>query len=272
MNHASPDSLKQAYLDLVKKGLTCSLYQGMDGAHWQPKGLRKAVLSLALPGNVRMQRIVDRHEREEGKDWPSMAHTMIGFKRLANLQYCVETALRDQVPGDFIETGVWRGGSCIFMRAILNANGVTDRTVWVADSFEGLPKPDAEKYPDDKGDDHYTYANLAISIEEVQQNFRAYNLLDHQVKFLKGWFKDTLPGAPIQKLAVARLDGDMYESTMDALVSLYPKLSVGGFLIVDDYWAVPACKKAVHDYRDKHGIREEIQKIDEIGVFWRRER
>ena len=180
------------------------------------------------------------------------------------------TALTDRVAGDIIETGVWRGGACIFARAILKAHQVTDRTVWVADSFEGLPKPDAAKYPADAGDIHYLISDLAVSMEQVQANFRALNLLDDQVRFLKGWFKDTLPSAPIQKLAVARLDGDIYESTMDAITSLYPKLSVGGYLIVDDYGAVVACKKAIHDYRDAHNITEPIQPIDGEGVFWQK--
>jgi hypothetical protein len=89
------------------------------------------------------------------------------------------------------------------------------------------------------------------------------------VRFLKGWFKDTLPTAPIQKLAVVRLDGDLYESTLDALKYLYPKLSIGGYLIVDDY-AVTMCKKAVHDFRTACNITEEIRDIDGLGAFWQR--
>lgn len=208
----------------------------------------------------------------EGRVWPSAAHTMIGLKRLDNIQSCVESVLADGVPGDLIETGVWRGGATIFMRAVLKAYGVQDRNVWVADSFEGLPPPDAEKYPQDAGDRHHTARELAISLEQVKSNFERYGLLDGQVRFLKGWFRDTLPTAPIEKLAVARLDGDMYESTMDALVNLYPKLSVGGYLIVDDYGAVPACRQAVHDYREAHGISEELVDIDWTGVYWRRAR
>ena len=154
----------------------------------------------------------------------------------------------------------------------LLAHAITARTVWVADWFAGLPKPDVEKYPDDRGDRHHTYANLAVSCADVEENFRRHGLLDEQVKFLAGWFKDTLPGAPIGKLAMARLDGDMYESTLDAIGSLYPKLSVGGYLIVDDYHAVPACKKAIHDFRRREGISEEVKAIDWTGVYWRRER
>jgi O-methyltransferase len=104
----------------------------------------------------------------------------------------------------------------------------------------------------------------------VQNNFRRYGLLDDQVVFLKGWFKDTLPSAPIRQLAVARLDGDMYESTMDAISNLYPRIAAGGFLIVDDYHAVKGCRQAIHEYRGAHGIEEPIQEIDGTGVFWRR--
>lgn len=109
-----------------------------------------------------------------------------------------------------------------------------------------------------------------MSVDEVKSNFSRYELLDEQVCFLKGWFRDTLPSAPIEQLAVIRLDGDMYESTMDALNNLYPKLSVGGYLIVDDYGTIPACAQAVTDYRHAHGITDEIHVIDWTGVYWKR--
>jgi len=158
------------------------------------------------------------------------------------------------------------------MRAILKAYGVTDRTVWVADSFQGLPKPDAETYPQDAGDLHWTHQQLAIPVEQVRANFARYSLLDDQVQFLVGWFRDTLPAAPIDKLAVLRLDGDMYESTVDAMNALYPKLSIGGYLIVDDYKNrnTKGCKAAIDDYRAAHGIEDPIQEIDWTGVYWQR--
>jgi len=195
---------------------------------------------------------------------------MIGLKRLENIQFCVEDVIRRQVPGDLIETGVWRGGATIFMRAILKAYNIIDRNVWVADSFEGLPPPNPDKYPMDTGDKLHQFNELAISMEQVQSNFEKYDLLDQQVRFLKGWFRDTLPLAPIEKLAVLRLDGDMYESTMDSLNALYPKLSIGGYLIVDDYGAIPGCKKAINDFREKYKIPDEIIPIDWTGVFWQK--
>jgi O-methyltransferase len=208
----------------------------------------------------------------EGHDWPSSAETMIGHKRLDNIQHCIETVLTESVPGDFIETGVWRGGAAIFMRAVLAAHGVADRTIWVADSFRGLPAPDLERYPADEGDTLWTSQRLAVSVDDVRKNFERYGLLDDQVRFLEGWFADTLATAAIEQLAVARLDGDMYMSTWDAITVLYPKLSDGGFLIVDDYSdpGIKGCKQAIDDYRTREGITDAMEAIDWTGVYWRK--
>jgi hypothetical protein len=194
---------------------------------------------------------------------------MIGLKRLNNLQVCIETVLEEGVPGDFIETGVWRGGACIFMRGVLAAYGVNDRKIYVADSFEGLPKPEAGKFPPDKGDTHYQNRYLAVPREEMEENFRKYGLLDDKIVFLKGWFKETLPAAPIEQLAILRLDGDMYSSTIDAISNLYPKLSKGGFCIVDDY-ALKGCRAAIDDYRAQNGINAPMESIDSASSFWRK--
>ncbi len=268
------------YVELMKKTLSFSLWPEPpipidtfnDGRPFIKRiavraisGFLKSVgLQLVKPNNC------TKHQREEAKIWPLHAETMIGFKRLDNLKFCVETAIKENIEGDFIETGVWRGGACIFMRAILAAHDIGDRKVYVADSFNGLPKPDVNSFPADKGDMHHAQKFLAVSQEQVENNFAKYGLLDEQVVFLNGWFKDTLPHAPIKKLAVLRLDGDMYGSTMDALTSLYSKLSPGGFCIVDDYNDIKGCKKAVDDFRAMHGITEEIKTIDWAAVYWRK--
>lgn len=244
---------KHLYLDLLKRCLANTIYRDPS-----------TTLGKESP--------FDLAQRIGGIDWPAQAHTMIGIHRLDNLHFCVEDVLARGVPGDLMETGVWRGGATILMRAVLKVNGVTDRLVWVADSFEGLPPPNPEKYPLDKPLHLEQYKELAISVEEVRRNFDRYNLLDGQVRFLKGWFRDSLPGAPVERLAVLRLDGDLYESTMDTLVHMYPKLSVGGYAIVDDYGTLAACSSAVQDYRAQHGIDEPILPIDGHGVFWRKER
>ena len=207
----------------------------------------------------------DRDRRIDGHEWPANALTMIGLARLNNIQFCLETVLADGVPGDFIETGVWRGGASIFARAVLRTHDIADRSVWVADSFEGLPPPEHAQDADSK---LHEARHLMVSLDEVKRNFDRYRLLDGQVQFLKGFFRDTLPGLD-RRWSVIRLDGDMYDSTIVALESLYPSLSPGGFLIVDDFKLEP-CRKAVEDYRALHGISEPIERIDWTGVFWRK--
>jgi O-methyltransferase len=197
-----------------------------------------------------------------------VAHSMIGRMRMNNIHECMNRVITDAIQGDFIETGVWKGGATIFMRGFLQAQNIVNRKVWVADSFEGLPPPAENDQGMDFTKNSFPY--LAISLEDVRALFHRYDLLDDQVIFLKGWFKDTLPTAPIDKLAVLRLDGDLYSSTWDALISLYHKLSPGGFAIVDDYYSFPGCQTAVDDFRIQHGVTEPLIQIDGASVFWRK--
>src|SRR5215472_3797697 len=276
----APDAAEM-YLDLLKKALTRFAFPETCKKVESRREIRRKRLTWLFYPLVRPLLAKDRVDlfvespfdpaaRIEGKDWPANAETMIGLKRLENLQYCITEVLRNKIPGDLVETGVWRGGASIFMRAVLKAYGEGNRIVWVADSFQGLPKPDG-RYQQDEGDKHWkSNPVLGISLEQVKANFARYGLLDEQVRFLEGWFKDTLPTAPIEQLAILRLDGDMYSSTTDALQSLYAKLSPGGFLIVDDYGSTPPCRQAVDDFRAKHQITEPIQKIDWTGVFWQK--
>ena len=153
---------------------------------------------------------------------------------------------------------------------MLEAYGDPTRSVWVADSFEGLPVPDAERYPADSGLDWSHVEVLKVGADAVRANFERYGLLDDRVRFLEGWFSDTLPDAPIEAISVLRLDGDLYESTMDALVALEPKVSPGGFVLVDDYGGWVPCREAVEDYRAAQGITDPIVEVDWTGVWWRK--
>lgn len=208
-------------------------------------------------------------EAAEMRNVTELSHTMIGKKRLDNLQYCIETVLAGEIRGDFIETGIWRGGACIFMRGVLMAHGVTDRVVWAADSFEGVPPP-TWKEDADFDISRNVYPVLAVPLEEVKALFARYGLLDDQVRFLKGWFRDSLRAAPIERLAILRLDGDLYESTMDALMPLYDKVARGGFVIVDDYGSCPPCRQAIDDFRARFGVSAPLQPIDTHSVYWRK--
>ena len=251
------------YLDLLKKRLTRAKDDHdsikVDGTF---RGLLVGVLRKVLGA-------IGPLDPTNWRIWPRNPETMIGLPGLDNLQFCISGVLNQGIPGDFIETGVWKGGASIFMRAMLKAQGDTSRKVWVADSFSGLPRPNPEKYPADKGDNLWTDASLAISLDEVKKNFSRYGMLDDQVEFLVGWFRDTLPRAPIERIAVLRLDGDMYESTIDSLRYLCPKLSTGGYVIIDDY-DLYGCRMATDDFRRENGIVEKMGQFGRNGVFWRR--
>lgn len=221
--------------------------------------------------SINKLKYVDREERMNGGDWPANAKTMIGYKRLSNIEDCLRIIKAESIAGDLIETGVWRGGAVIFMKAVLNELNITDKNVWLADSFQGLPKP-KDKFPADQVSDLHKQRILKVSRKEVEDNFRLYDLFDDKVKFLEGWFDEVLPNAPIEKLSLLRLDGDLYESTSIALENLYPKLTIGGFIIIDDFNAFQFCKKAVLDYRTANEINEEIIEIDNEAVFWRKEK
>lgn len=273
------DFNRDLYLDLMKRSLSAYIYEESSnrpitvdyGRRYTPKELIKAAcLTIASRLGWRIEKKIpfDPKAREEGRDWPGIGYTMIGLRRLDNLQACIEDILNNNVPGDMIETGVWRGGASIFMRAVLKSHSVSSRRVWLADSFEGMPVPDTSDTDTDQGYDLSSVDYLSVSLDQVRENFRKFNLLDDQVGFLKGWFKDTLPSAPIEQLALLRLDGDLYESTMDALVHLYDRVSGGGYVVVDDYHNWPPCRQAVDEFRQARSIHAELREIDGRGVYW----
>jgi O-methyltransferase len=275
------EGLRDAYLDLLKRALlgqtvgpATLLRPAPDPADMQGRHGRLARALHQPPGGIPAEAVeFDLSDNADGRIsvWglPPWAMTMIGTRRMENIERCVRQVLQDGVPGDLIETGVWRGGATIFMRGVLRAFGVTDRKVYVADSFQGLPPPDAQRYPADEGLDLHLWPGLAVSIDEVKANFDRYGLLDGQVEFVKGWFRDTLPTLKGHRWAVVRLDGDLYESTTDSLENLYDGLEPGGWLIVDDF-EIAACRQAVTDFRDRRRIDDPISEIDWTGICWQK--
>jgi hypothetical protein len=272
----SSPSAADLYLDLLARCLTRELFldeevRNVDLRSWpggEPDGLRDV---LRAQGWRVVRAGADPATRAVGSDWPPHAETMVGLARLANTRECVTTALADGVPGDLVETGVWRGGTAIYLRAVLAALGDPDRRVWACDSFEGLPEADAERFPIDVPLRLHEHRELAVGLERVKANFARYGLLDDRVRFVPGWFRDTLPAlaGEIGPIAELRLDGDMYESTIDALTHLEPLVSPGGYVIVDDYGGIEACRQAVTDHRARRGITAPIHEVDWTAVWWR---
>lgn len=243
---------RQLYLDLLIKTLANTIYQD-PSIHPDNTGPFQQEL------------------RNTGRDWPAVAHTMVGVRRLENVRDLAQRVLDKRIHGDFIETGVWRGGCCILMRGVLAANGVKDRKVYAADSFAGLPPPKPHVFPQDDGWNFHQHKELAVSLEEVKENFSRYGLLDDQIVFVKGFFEDTLRSLNAGPFSLIRLDGDWYESTYIALDSLYPKLSPGGFVILDDVNFIPPCRQAVMDYRSREGITATMHEVDWNASWWQKE-
>ncbi|MGO9451152.1 MAG: TylF/MycF/NovP-related O-methyltransferase [Candidatus Binataceae bacterium] len=250
------DSLRRRYLDLIELSLTNAIY----GESQIEMTLRAILQRMRHPYLT----------RQGALRWPARAHTMIGPLRLRHLRELVQRTIEEGIPGDYLEAGVWRGGACIMMRAILAAYEVTDRVVFCADSFAGLPRPNSRKFPYDKPDRLFRFSELAVSENEVRHNFERYGLLDDQVVFLGGFFRDTLPKAPVSRLALLRLDGDMYQSTIETLEALYDKVSAGGFVVIDDYGGLENCRAAVHDFLAARALTPKIAPVDETCVWWQK--
>ena len=268
----SATEIGQRYLDLLKRTLTRSL--GDDSFSSVPPNNRTALKRLRFTCYAALNRVLKPLNLAVAQTNRATGETMMGLGALNNLHACLDDIIADGIPGDVMEAGVWRGGGCIFIRAHLLVHGAINRKVWVADSFEGLPKPSG-RFEADANDNLWQSEYLAVSEEAVRNNFRKYDLLDDQVVFLKGFFSDTMPTAPIERLALLRLDGDMYESTYVVLKHLYDRLSLGGYVIIDDYGMVDGCDKAIHDFRREHNIAEELKIIGSVsgkplGAYWRK--
>lgn len=279
VNDKEVDSLGHVtsnYITLLKQAITASLYpesawlmireDGRKGLLRSPKSY--LIRQLAKRGLILVKQLpYDDQRRQLGRDWPMFGYSMVGHRRLENLEFCLRLVVTERISGDYVECGVWRGGASIFAKAVLNVLGDLQRAVWLADSFEGMP---VQKEAD--MEDFALAGNkyLTVSLEDVKENFRRFGLLDDKVRFIKGWFCDTLRDAAIENIAVLRLDGDYYSSTMDALNALYHKVSVGGYIIVDDYESFASCRKAIQEFFAARGIDCKPIPIDGSGVYWRK--
>jgi hypothetical protein len=242
----APSSNRDAYIDLIKRSVTNYAYLGGDVAfenfhcvtHYDiPQGQWK-IDPLARP------------------------ITLLTRSQLDLVEQAVLDVEARGVPGDFIEAGVWRGGVIILMRALLNAHAISGRRVFAADSFAGIPKNvRARNDPVDLWSDRWV-----ASLAEVQQNIARFGLLDDRIAFVEGFFADTLKTLAGERFALIRLDSDSYDSVEESLVHLYPLLSYGGVIIIDD-WHLVGCKAAVLNYRSRHNIGEEI-KVQKGNAYW----
>lgn len=274
-----PQTAAELYLDLMKRALTRALVANpLERHRFVPTvPLRRKVVGhvqrFLRRANLEIVRLVPNGPAdylESGhmaQNRAEDAETMLGLRQLDNMQSCIEDILANNVAGDLVEAGVWRGGMTVFMRAALSAFGDPGRQVWVLDSFEGLPPLDRSRETFE-----WNAGDMAVSLEEVKANFARYGLLDERVHFVKGFFAQTLPQKPIGPIAILRIDADLYQSTVDVLTHLYANLSPGGYAIFDDYHNLPDCRRAIEEFRQQNAIADELKTIDRRAVFWQKRR
>lgn len=206
-------------------------------------------------------------------------YTMVTSERLETVLQLWSDVLARGLPGDWVETGTFKGGTSLLAAKVARAAYQSpicphkiNRTIWLADSFKGLPSPtqadivmdakvvqeiETQKVVREGGgkrmDRPGSYGGYG-GVQEVKNMFAREGFLNTptingvMIQFLQGWFRETLPLAPIDRIAILRLDGDMYSSTMTALKALYPKVEPSGFLVIDDYGWWMQCKHAVDTY------------------------
>ncbi|MBV1857463.1 MAG: TylF/MycF family methyltransferase [Nannocystaceae bacterium] len=218
-----------AYLELLKRAVTNYINLGDDKAFgvFDPMGAKS---------------------RYDQYRWniPRCAQpqSLLSSTQLGLIERLMQFVLDRELPGDFLEAGVWRGGAAIFMRGVLAERKTIDRRVWLADTFAGIPyntDPAQAADPVDQWEDRWE-----ASLDEVRDAFARYGLLDDQVRFVQGPIVQSLAGVDLPPLAIARIDVDSYDSYRDALCQLVPRVVDGGYVIIDD-WHLPGCKRAVQN-------------------------
>lgn len=205
-------------------------------------------------------------------------YTMTSEARCYALYRAVRYIIENNVLGDFVECGVWRGGSAMLMARVLQEYGAGNRALYLYDTYAGMSEPtDEDKKASGKGGsaaatwqalqkpeyNDWCYAGL----EEVRENVRKVKYPDTKTHFIKGDVADTLKQKTPERIAILRLDTDWYESTKLELEVLFPKLTKGGVLIIDDYGSWQGAKKAVDEYPEiKHLLLNRIDNTGMIGV------
>jgi O-methyltransferase/8-demethyl-8-(2,3-dimethoxy-alpha-L-rhamnosyl)tetracenomycin-C 4'-O-methyltransferase len=246
MTRPTEDANRDAYIDLIKRAITNYVYLGGE-----------------TPQDA--FRCVSHYDLEQSRwkiDQLSRPTTLLTKSQLDLIEKAVLAVEAKGVPGDFLEAGIWRGGAIVLMRALLKAYNISGRKVFAADSFAGIPtNTRAINDPVDLWSDRWV-----ASLDEVRQAISRFGLLDDKIKFVVGYFEDSLQSLEGKRFSVVRLDSDSYDSVETSLEYLYPLLSQGGFLIVDD-WHLPGCRMAVMDYRSQLGIRDEVHEWDG-NAYW----
>jgi hypothetical protein len=201
------------------------------------------------------------------------AFTMTSIKRVFALSKAVEHVVAHRIPGDIVECGVWRGGSMMAVALTLIEHGAV-RRLHLFDTFEGMPPPG--QFDQDlcgepaaaqlqRDHQHASLIRAYSPLDEVRGNLESTGYDPAQIRYVPGRVEETLPACAPPQIALLRLDTDWYESTYHELVHLYPRLSPGGVLIIDDYGHWQGARRAVDQYLSEHRPALLLCRIDYTG-------
>ncbi|GAB2784034.1 TylF/MycF family methyltransferase [Rhabdobacter roseus] len=205
----------------------------------------------------------------------ALPYTMTSQERLVNLIRAIEYLVKQKIEGDFVECGVWKGGSSMVMALTLANLGEKTRNLHLYDTFDGMSTPSEkdESIDGQKAEIQLNASSKSISdsvwcysaLEEVQQNLLSTEYPKENIHFIEGKVEDTIPHHLPDKIALLRLDTDWYESTKHELNHLFPRLVPGGILIIDDYGHWKGCRQAVDEYFQENNIPIFLMRIDYTG-------
>ena len=192
---------------------------------------------------------------------------------IVTLVRAVDRVIERGVPGALVECGVYMGGNIEVIIRALQRHGVNDRDIYLYDTFAGMPKPTERddcalggvalweahrtEADGDKGSDW-----MKAGVELVRQRLNPLGYPDKHLRFVKGMVEDTIPATIPDRIAILRLDTDFYSSTKHELEHLYPRLSPGGILIIDDYGAFPGSRMATDEYAAEHQLNWFLHRVD----------
>lgn len=241
------------------------------------KGLRKSIISLANRFGYGVTRLKDEQLKQADMTGEKAfmrlyeqcrPYTMTSQERLFALHQAVQYVLKARIEGDFVECGVWRGGSSMMSALTLLAEKQTNRKLYLYDTFEGMSEPTENdvNFVGDQAFETWDGRDKCLAdLPDVQQNMGRTAYPPAQIQYVKGKVEDTIPQVLPEKIALLRLDTDWYESTYHELVHLYPRLAKGGVLIIDDYGHWQGARKAVDQYFAENNIPLLLNRIDYTG-------
>jgi cephalosporin hydroxylase len=271
---AQAERMARRYLDLLKGALLDEHYLenelriehllecAKSARAASPDALRDPARSMSR----RMRELQQaRRTGRRGSDDPDadrwregLAYTTIGRDRLDHLEDCLDVIREEEVEGDLVECGTRRGGAAIFMRGFLEAHELSDPRVWVADRFRSGSTPDGDGAP-----------AFAVDLNAVRDGFARFGLLDDRVTFLQGPPDSTLDGAPIRKVSLLRVGSQKPEDVRAALETLYDRITLGGFVVIDDY-PEPSRQAAIDEFRSERGVVDPLERVGWDGRVWRK--